>query len=75
MFYINFGGWDYFLFLQGVVAVCFGHLGEILGDEVEDVGCNPVLRFLFRELLQEVEEGLMDGDGEAVDDGVVAGEG
>ena len=74
-FNINLGGWDNFLVLYGVVVVRLGHLGEVVGDEVEDVSCHSVLGILFSELLEALEEGLMGGDGDAVDDGVVEGGG
>ena len=71
----NFDGRDYFLFLHGVVVEHLGHLGEVLGDEVEDVGCHSPLGFLFCELLEALEEGLWGGDEDAVDDGVFEGGG
>ena len=74
-FNINFGGWDNFLVLPGVVVVRLGHLREVVRDEVEDVRHHFVLRFLFREILEVLEEGLKGGDGEAVDDGVFEGGG
>ena len=74
-FNINFVGWNYFLVLHGVVVVRLGHLGEVVGDVVEDVRCHSVLGFLFRELLEALEEGWMGGDGKAVDDSVVEGGG
>ena len=74
-FNINFGGWDYFFVLHGVVVVRLGHLGEVIRDEVEDVRCHSVLGLLFRELLEALEEGWTGGDGDAVDDGGIEGGG
>ena len=74
-FNLNFDRRDYCLVLHGVVVEHLGYLGEVVGDEVEDVSCHSVLGILFSELLEALEEGLMGGDGDAVDDGVVEGGG
>ena len=74
-FNLNFDSRDYFLVLHGVVVEHLGYLGEVVGDEVEDVRCHSVLVFLFPELLEALEEGLTGGDGDAVDYGVVEGGG
>ena len=59
-FNLIFWGRDYFLVLHGVVVESLGHLGEVFGDEVEDVRCHSVLGFSFRELLKALEERLTE---------------
>ena len=58
-----------------MAGVASGYLGQILGDEVEDVGCRFVLGICLCKFKESGVESLADVEGNAFDDGVGEGGG